>query len=147
MVVGCATTDTTGALQGQAGPLAWEVSQVRQNRQPSQIARSFTLLLRNSSSLDIGLLGVATSTIASGDSWGGQSSHSFVRRIKAGDEWRIENQQFTFSCPNCDQSKAETSFRTGVVLVFQFEGVDDQGRSSRAPVRIRLDSSTGTVLK
>jgi hypothetical protein len=146
-VVGCASTDTTGGLQGQAGPLTWEVSQVRQARQADQITWWYTLVLRNSSTSVIDLQRVTTGTIAPGDSWGGQSSQPYVRRIAAGDEVRLDNQQFTFSCPNCDSSKAETVFRGGIVLVFQFEGVDDQGKSIRAPVRIRLDSSKGTVLK
>jgi hypothetical protein len=146
---GCATTDTTGALQGQAGPFAWESNHVRQTRQEDgrEITWWFTLVLRNTGASVIALQRVATGMIAPGESWGGQSTEPFVRRVKPGDEIRLDNQTFTFRCRDCDRSYADSMFRQGIVRVLQFEGEDEQGRPVRALVRIRLDSSTGPVLK
>ena len=145
---GCATTDTTGALQGQAGPFAWEVSHVRQTRQEDgrEITWWFTLVLRNTGTSVIALQRMATSMIAPGESWGGSSAEPFVQRVKAGDEIRLDR-TFTFRCRDCDRSYAESTFRQGIVHVLQFEGEAEQGKQVRALVRIHLDSNTGPVLK
>jgi hypothetical protein len=84
---------------------------------------------------------------APGASWGGQGTAPFVQRVKPGDEIRLDNQTFTFRCQDCSPNDAELMFRQGIVRILQFEGEDEAGRSVRVPIRIRLDSSTGPVLK
>ena len=147
-ISGCATTNMAGASQGQVGPFAWEVSHIRQTRQEDgrEITWWFTLALRNTGSAVIALQRVTTGMDTPGESWGGQSNEPFVRRVKAGDEIRLD-QTFTFRCRDCSPNDAEFVFRRGLVRILQFEGEDETGRPVRALVGVRLDSSTGPVLK
>lgn len=148
----CATTEPTtepdGALQGQAGPLAWAVSQVRQTRQEGglEITWWYTLVLRNTGTSAIRLQRIVKDVIVRGKSVGGQGTEPFVVRVKPGDDIRLDTQKFTFDCRDCDRGYAESIFHEGVVDVRQFEGADEQGRAVRATIRIRFDSGIGPVL-
>jgi hypothetical protein len=148
VVGGCAVADTPGALHGQSGPFAWEVSRIRQARQEdgTEITWWFTLVLRNTTASVIALRQLSSDLVPPRESWGGKSTEPFVRRVRPGDAIRLD-EGFSFSCRGCDQSDAESVFRHGIVRILEFEGEDEQGRSVRAPVRIRLDSATGAMLK
>ena len=150
-VVGCAATEFGGSLRGESGPVAWEVTNLRQTRSNDTghaptITWWFTLVLHNKSSSAITFRELTSGMVVpGGDSFGGQGTQPYRRMLKAGDEMRLE-QTFAFNCRDCDAGRAQSVFSKGVVRVLQFEGQDDQGRSVKATANIHLDGSTGDLL-
>src|SRR5262245_13030286 len=151
VVAGCADTEFGGGLRGESGPVAWEVTDLRQTRSNDTghdptITWWFTLVLHNTSASAITFRQLTSGMVTpGGESFGGQGTQPYRRTLKAGDEMRLE-QTFAFNCRDCDAGRAQSVFSQGVVRVLQLEGQDDQGRSVKTTANIRLDSSSGPLL-
>jgi hypothetical protein len=148
---GCAGTEFGGGLQGESGPVAWEVTNLPQTRSNDtghdpRITWWFTLVLHNTSGSAIIFRQLTSGMVTpGGESFDGQGTQPYRTTFKAGDEMRLD-QTFAFDCRDRDSGRAQSVFSQGVVWVLQFEGQDDQGRSVKTTAKIRLDSSSGPLL-
>jgi hypothetical protein len=145
-LLGCATNETVRTVQGQSGPVAQEVSDIRQTIEDSgrRLRWDYPLTLRNTSSTAITCETVVRNIITPrGDVSGGMASETLVHRLDVGADWRTVGNSYSHGCSQCDPSSAAEVLRRGVTRILEFAGRDDQGRTVTVTVRIPLNSGVG----
>jgi hypothetical protein len=154
MTVGCASVEPgrPGQLQGSAGPVTWEVSDIGRvvSADNQRIRWSYLITLRNTSDRVIQLEHITRSLTSDySDAVGGTpTSQPFRRTLGAQSELRVpaaDNWGWlaTTSSPQFGGSanlRGITAFRT-------FSGTDDRGAPVQIQVRLRLDRSTGRLAR
>jgi hypothetical protein len=143
-LAGCATTER--GLQGEAGPVAWEVVEARQSEEANgaRMRWQYTVLLRNRgvTVVNFETLEVGSQAVQPGDMWGGLSSQPFVRRLDPNSELRVTRND-SWECSRCGAGERPRFFRDGIIRSLTFKGQDAQGMAIRVVVRIGLNSSFG----
>lgn len=146
-VTGCAGSQAVGTVRGESGPVAWEVSDIRERSedQGRLVRWTFTVTLRNTGSTGINLTTVSRDVQAPlSDVWGGQERSAGQRRLDAGSALRL-SEEFAYRCRDCDIGYAASTLGRGITRIVQYEGTDDQGRSLVVTVRIPLHRGAGTA--
>jgi hypothetical protein len=143
----CAVGGSTREPRGQAGPVSWEIVDIRQELEENgfQMRWTFSIVLKNTSDTGIGFEQVEIGSQAAGtvDSIsGGMGSEPFAQRLEPGGELRIRQSE-SWGCPQCPQAHLHRVFADGIIVYYTMIGRDDTGRGVRVPIAIRLNSSVG----
>jgi hypothetical protein len=146
VLAGCAAGQAS-VQKGESGPIAWEVTDIRQSlqEQGNRMRWDYTLVLRNISSKAITFDQITlVATAPRGDITGGHTSRPYSRTLDPGVEVRDTNHSYNHGCiRNCDPQIVQEMFRNGVMRVIELRGRDAAGTPVTAIIRIRLDSSVG----
>jgi hypothetical protein len=152
LTVGCASVEPgrPGQLQGSAGPVTWEVSDIGRvvSADNQRIRWSFLITLRNTSDRVIQLEHVTRALTSDySDTIGGAPApQPFRRTLGARSELRVpaaENWGW-LATTGTPQFGGAATLR-GITAFRTFSGTDDGGAPVQVQVRLRLDRSTGRL--
>ncbi|HEX2501993.1 MAG TPA: hypothetical protein VHO73_11090 [Methylomirabilota bacterium] len=152
ITVGCASVEPgrPGQLQGSAGPVTWEVSDIGRvvSADNQRIRWSYLITLRNTSDRAIQLEHITRALTSDyADATGGAPvSQPFRRTLGARSELRVpasENWGWR-STTSTPQFGGSANLR-GITVFRSFSGTDDGGAPVQIQVRLPLDRSTGRL--
>ena len=144
----CAVGGSTRELQGQSGPVSWEIVDIRQGLEDNgrRMSWTFSLVLRNTGTIPIAFehveLGSRTGGTVDYGISGGMGTEPFAQRLEAGAETRIRRSH-SWGCSDCAPAQLHQFFSDGIIVYYTAIGRDDAGGSVRVPIAIRLNSSVG----
>lgn len=144
----CATMGSPDARRGQAGPVSWEIVDLRQSLEDNGTSMrwSFTFVFRNTGASSFDFERVEIGSRAGGpsdDVTGGMETVPFARRLETGSELRV-GQKESWGCRQCAPGHLPRLFSEGVIVYYTFFGQDGAGSRVRVPIAMRFDSSVGT---
>lgn len=146
MLEGCAS-GRADLSRGEAGPIAWEVADVRQTveERGNRMRWNYTLVLKNTGSTAVTFDQMTLiATIPGGNMSGGHTIRSYNRRLEPGSELREIGNGYSHGCvQSCDPQYVQQMLRSGVTRVIELRGKVDGGQAVTPIIRLRLDSSVG----
>ena len=112
----CATTGSPGVMQGQSGPVAWEIADMQQVLEENgfRMRWNFTLVFKNVGGVPFDFERVEVNSRAGGpsdDTIGGMATVAFVHRLEPGAVLKVTESE-TWGCSQCPRDPYPASSAT-----------------------------------
>jgi hypothetical protein len=116
----CATTGSPGVMQGQPGPVAWEIADVQRVLEENgfRMRWNFTLVFKNVGGVPFDFERVEVNSRAGGpsdDTIGGMATVAFVHRLEPGAVLKVTESE-TWGCSQCPPGRLSRVFSDGVIV-------------------------------
>jgi hypothetical protein len=146
LTTACAMTGSPWTMQGQSGPIAWEIADPRQalEENGTRMRWNFTFVLKNTGvdPFDFERVEVGSRAGGPADIMGGMATEPFARHLEPGGELRVTENE-TWGCPQCPPGRLARVFSDGVIVYYTWFGHDGAGRNVRVPIAVHFNSSFG----
>jgi len=145
----CATAGSPGALQGQAGVVAWEIVDTKQTLEENgfRMRWDFTLVFKNTGEIAIDFERVEHGSRAGGPVdgiVGGLATAPFAHRLEPGGEFRI-SQNESWGCPQCGPGRLPRIFSDGIIVYYTLLGHDAGGVACGYPSPSASTAASGSA--
>ena len=142
-----ATTGTPGVIQGQSGPITWDIIDMQQvlEENGTRMRWNFVFVFKNTGGGPFDFERVEIASRAGGpvdDLYGGMNTVPYAQHLEPDGELRAQRSE-ALSCPQCAAGHLPRFFGNGIIIYYTFFGRGGAGGAVRVPIAVRLNSSVG----